>query len=383
MKPALPARLSVMLSALLPVAAAATTPPPPEDNYDRLGVAAALENTCGMVRGFEGWFLYKAWAAQLNGSNVDREIEAARKAAGGLGNITASVEAGEKARAAAHQRFADKARSLGCQGGMEYLRDGKIAAATMFGSAMLTAQRNRASSPPATGLTALTDEQRGLHSAFVALVSAEFGPNLPVLEQQMGRLADQRMAQYRGEHPMMATLLQLRDHDEAFGLLRLESQAQGAGYQPRLTALNRFAPLDLPVLEWRKAGSGPVRFAQVPVRLRLADGGVLKWQAYAVLAVRPNGGAVLGLFGEDAKALAGRFQAKFMNHGANEFVDLSRQTADCLFDACFAVPAAQLANARATKAMAVVTLEQPVKSYGDESNVMRIDLAPLSRVMKP
>lgn len=374
----------VLLSALLPVTAVAATPSPAEDNYDRLGVAVALENTCGMMRGFEGWFLHKAWAAQLNGSKMDGEIEAARKAAGGLSNITASVAAGEKARAAAHQRYADKARTLGCQGGMDYLRDGKIAATTMFGSAMLTAQRNRASSPPATGLTALSDEQRGLHSAFVALVSAEFGPNLPVLEQQMGRLADQRMAQYSGQHLVMAKMLQMQDHDEAFGLLRLESQAQGAGYQPRLSALKQAAPLDLPVVEWRKAGSAPVRFGQVPVRLRLADGGVLKWQAYSVLAVRPNGGdAVLGLFGEDAKALAGRFQAKFMNHGASTFVDLSRQTTDCLFDACFTVPAALLANTRATKAMAVVTLEQPVKSYADESNVMRIDLVPLWTVMKP
>ncbi|MDP3905671.1 hypothetical protein [Novosphingobium sp.] len=373
----------VLLSALLPVAAAAATPPAPEDNYDRLGMAVALENTCSMMRGFEGWFMHKAWTAQMSGSNVDGEIEAARRAAGGLGDITASAEAGEKARAAAHKRFADKARTLGCQGGMAYLRDGKMAAATMFGSTMLTAQQNRSSAPPATGLTVLTAEQRGLHSAFVAVAQADFGVNLPLLEQQMGKLAQQRMGQYRAQQPVMAATLQVRDHDEAFGLLRLESQAQGAGYQPRLVALNRFAPLDLPVLEWRKAGSAPVRFAQVPARLRLADAGVLKWQAYAVLAVCQGGGATLGLFGEDAPALAGRFQARFINDGANTAVDLARQSADCLFDACFSVPDALLGNVRAAKAMVVVTLEQPVKSYADESNVMRIDLATLPTVMKP
>lgn len=385
MKPAVRLPVAGVLAVLLaagagPTANAAT---PGEDAYDRLGVAVALENGCSLYRGFEGWFLYKAWAAQYDGSNVDREVAAARAAAGGLGKIIASAEAGERTRAEALKRYQVRAKTLGCQSGVEYLRDGKIAASTMIGSAMMTAQINRVKEPLAPGLTLLSSEQRALHSAYVALIKADFGPNLPLVEQQMGGMAQQRMRQYQAQIPVMAATMQQRDHDEAFGLIRLESMAQANGYQPRLVTLTRTTPLDLPVLEWRKAGSPTLRFQQVPVRLRLTEGGAPKGHVYAVLAVRRGGGSIIGVFGEDTSALSGKLLARFTNSGGTVSVDLNRSAADCPFDVCFGVPDALLTDPRSTKAIAVVSLEQPVKSYANESNVVRLDQSAISTVLKP
>lgn len=291
----------------------------PDDAYDILSMAIEIDQKCTVLPYFEQRYLRVA-------ANRAYELSAAKKV------VDASADTSQAA-ADVEQKYRDRVKATDCQNPGTYLSQGRAQAYAQLGQALLTAQYLRGQDTVAPGFSSLTDEQRQLFGAFAQAGAQAFGTDWATMDGYIQQVATARMQDLATKGDA-ARLIELAfDWDLAFATIRFQVLAAAAGYFPRLERLaNGWEGI---VMDGGTARprllvvSGP---ALMHVPLMSGD----TRQAYSLVAVLPDGGLLVGLYGEDAANLPAKVRQRLVEGVP---VDGERFTENCPFDICFRVTA--------------------------------------------
>ncbi|MCX7864417.1 MAG: hypothetical protein N2423_05190 [Novosphingobium sp.] len=327
--------------------AARSAETPDEDQFDRLGIALALDAQCKALPAWESWYLHKVWRNSLPGSKVDARIREAQHSA--LYHILPTLILSPPPSAAYILRqavagYRAKASALGCEAGAPYLRAGRVAAVLMLGKTLHLAHATRGKAPTWFELAELTAEQRELIGVFMQHLRSQAADNAVEFEKRMQEMAEADLRQLSGMRMFEAKQILKAEHDEAFAVLRAEVIATQAGHATRLIAYDLERPMDRLVIEWRRQNGATLRLQGLPQQRDIPENCNWKWRSHAVFALKPDNSGMLGLFGEDTPAIADRLRGFIRIHDSAQrkfqLHPLQKSSQDCLFTLCLAIPAA-------------------------------------------
>jgi hypothetical protein len=291
----------------------------PDDAYDVLSMAIEIDLQCTVLPYFEQRYLRVA-------ARRAYETSAAKIA------VDASADP-SKAAADIEQKYRERTKATDCQNAGTYLSQGRAQAYAQLGQALLTAQHLRGQETVAPGFSPLSDEQRQLFGAFAQAGAQTFGADWTTMDGYIQQVAAARMQELatKGE---AARLIELAfDWDLAFATIRFQASAAAAGYFPRLARLaNGWEAIVM------DGGTARPRLLVVagPERVRVPLMSGETRQAYSLVAVLPDGGMLVGLYGEDAANLPAKVRQRLIEGVP---VDGERFVDNCPFDICFGVAA--------------------------------------------
>lgn len=312
------------------------------DRYDQLTIALFLAEQCKTYRGYEFAAIRAAAQGEWAKSSAKFLADKAASEAAKSSVDPARADAASVSSRAAHMNgLRERARSMGCGGGLAYLQNGFVEAYSALGATLTTAWTYRGQAALAPGFTALTPEEKQIVAAFVAAGKADFAANWPDMEMRMNARAQTQLAAYAGQDPSVAAALVMGDHRNAFASIRMESAIIKAGYSARGALLPSASPYGLATLVMRKDGAPTYVLTAPPKAIGHAGDDKASPRGYIAFTMRSDGSGVIGLFGEDVPAKAASLTAGMKNKAMPGMTAVAFAE-NCPFEKCFAIPAERM-----------------------------------------
>lgn len=387
MTPRFPLAVMATLAAFLSAAAAPV--PPSGETHEKLGVALALGDMCGGYRPYEYHFLHAAWQKAWRESAAANALQAQANAVnvGPMGFIEANKKTLTGERAAA-QDYRQRAAQIGCPNAAAYYDFGRIEAYLEGGTAVAQAIGMRGQAQVATGMTALTGDQREVIGAFGAQVSQLFGAQMPAYEREVGARAQAALPKSSGAEAIIAAGLLQNVQDHALSVILFDGLfgpkkyvGQGVWLDDG-TGFGRYAArIEAPDKQrlWRVAHA-----ADIWAHPMAASGKALRGSM--ALMLRQDGAALIGLYGRDFKGSGGEVRLLVTNHRTPPVA--AQIQADCPVQQCFLVGADDLGRLLVTQAPKVHFYATaghggaPHNNRNDGLTVDRTELAALVAAVK-